>query len=120
MYYSLGDKKVRLTLTISDIDQEMLHNTYECVVTRLDVYSVYNQTLHKYNLHTTDTRLTATHHLLSKPGVTDEDSIRHYRNGTKGVCTRDKLCTASVIFQLQPPTSECSTLGNEFAKMLTT
>ena len=81
----------------------MLNWTYECVVTKVDVVSPYNNSLSKYKLHSADPLDTQPKNVVSKPNATDLENLTYFDNFTKGVCTLDKPCTTRLIFHLIPP-----------------
>lgn len=104
LYFSPDSRRVRLTLTISNITQEMLSNKYECVVSRVDVISVYNESLKTYDrLHSTDTPNASPRGVVLRPNMSATTNLEYYANGTEGVCTRNEPCVGTAIFQLQPP-----------------
>ncbi|XP_067951167.1 uncharacterized protein [Watersipora subatra] len=101
---SSADKyKLTLMLTISNITSENFNQSYECVVTKVDLISPYNRTLNKYTLHSADPRVEHSVGVIPKPDMSDESNLTYYEDGTQGVCTLDKPCMITRSFLLKAP-----------------
>ena len=101
--FSEKQKKVGLTLTISNITKEMLNWTYECVVTKVDVLSAYYNSLSRYKLHSADPLDHQPRNVVVKRNTENLANLTYFYNSTKDICTLDKPCTAKLIFHLMPP-----------------